>query len=121
MLFNDVVTGSSLQPESAPEIMQPIIKAINDRTVEEVHRAIRSNLLENAWKVNGGWSNWLYSIVKGVVKIVGAVLDPSTLFKRKDSQDFENRLVDYFQSKGYDNKEALEMSGHIATELNSSS
>lgn len=66
MKFGTVVCGSSLQPDAAHPMMQSIIKPINDLTVTQVLNAINSFALTEAWKVNGGWKNWFYSIFKRV-------------------------------------------------------
>lgn len=121
MSFKAVVSGTALQPTDAPEMMQTVIKDLNNRTVAELLEAIRSNLLTEAWKVKGGWKNWFYAVVKGTVTIIGKVLKNSKLFETaSDGSDknFEVRLLDYFKSQGYELNEAAEMAAYISNHLN---
>lgn len=114
MTFKAVVSGSALQPDCAPEMMKAVVKEINNKTVGELLDAIRSNWLAEAWIVKGGWSSWFYSILKGIMNIVGELFRGS---KSDSPADFEKRMVAYFQSQGYDTKQANEMAKHISEDL----
>lgn len=119
MTFKAVVSGSALQPDCAPDMMKAVIKEINNKTVGELLDAIQLNWLAEAWIVKGGWSGWFYSIIKGIINIVGGFVNVSK-FRSSQSDspaDFEKRMVDYFQSQGYDIKQANEMAKHIADDL----
>lgn len=118
MEFKTVVSGSALQPETAPQMMQAVIKEMNNKTVKDLLDGIRSNWLTVAWTVKGGWSGWFYSTIKAIVKIVGKFVDMSKLLGAKsDLPGFEKRMVEYFQSQGYDTPQAAEMAKHIARDL----
>lgn len=99
MKFNAVVSGSALEPCIVPQLMRPIIKTINYSTVAELLEAIRSNALEEPWKVNGGWNNWFYAIMKFVGKLIGI--------------HTRDKMSDLFRSLGYDSIKAFEMANAI--------
>lgn len=121
MGFKAVVSGSSLQPNTAPQMMQAVIKEINNKTAADLLEAIRSNMLAEAWIVKGGWFSWFSSIFKGIFNIVGGFLNVSKFSNRSSDSPaaFEKRMVDYFQSQGYDSKQATEMAEHISKDLSS--
>lgn len=120
MSFIATVSGSSAQPDSVPEIMQPIIKDINAKTMAELLQALTSNWLTHAWICDGGWTKWLYTIFKEVIQIMETFFGlPSFMnFASLDSKSFQLRLIAHFLSLGHDNNEALVLTEHIVSALN---
>ncbi len=116
MNFNAVISGSALNPNEAPPIMQSVIREVNNRTVEDLLQAISINSLQSAWKVEGGWSFWFYAICKGIVQAVGKFLNNNS---GSSVPEYEQRLIEYFESQGYDADKALEMAKHIVSEVKS--
>lgn len=118
MSFNAVVSGSALQPSAAPEIMQPMVQDLNNKTVADVLLAISSNMLTTAWQFEGGWSGWFYAVCKGIVKIIGKFISNSSALNfGSKTKDLEKRLNEYFVSQGCDSNRADEMSKYISNEL----
>lgn len=99
MNFNYVVSGSAMQPSAVPEVMKSTIKNMNDKTVEQLLQAIDSHSLSVPWKSGNGWNNWLFTVVKGIVKIAATYLNiPEWCDFGLESLNIEQRLKDYFQS-----------------------
>lgn len=117
MTFDAVISGSALQPHTAPAMMQSMIKDLNVRTMTDLLSAISVNLMTTAWKMEGGWKNWFYAICKGIVKVVGRVIISSSNVLQSNKKVFENELINYFQSQGYSSDQSAEMSQHIANEM----
>lgn len=109
MSFKAVVSGSALQPDSAPEMLRPIIEDLNNRTVADLLSAIDASLA-TPWQFEGGWSDWFYAIFTKVADMVGRELS-SQLGAMAES--YQKRLVDLFKSQGYTLSKADEMANYV--------
>lgn len=94
MEFKAVVSGSALSPNSVSEMMRPMIEDLNNKTAEELLKAIDSSMLAIPWMHPGGWLGWFYFVAQKVAQLIGALvkaqLDSTT-------EMYEQRLIEFFR------------------------
>ncbi|XP_037032054.1 uncharacterized protein LOC119071289 [Bradysia coprophila] len=110
MTFRAVVSGSALQPKSAPEMMRPVVEDLNNKTVVELLNVINSSMLVTPWQFAGGWFNWFYAIAKKIACMMGKVVNAHYHYA---AEVHKQHLAEFFKSHGYSSAEADEMIQHF--------
>lgn len=128
MKFSSVVSGSALQPYSAPALMQEVLKEKNNETVTALLRAMSTTILKEAWKVEGGWDMWFSLIVIGVMNVLGSFFPKSMSngqnnalengsVNGKNPTSFKGRLAGFLKEQGYDSSKANDIVDTIAAHV----
>lgn len=104
MKFSDVISGCSMQWETALPLIRPHIKTRYDSTKIQLCEKITDNLLQSPWKMEGGWMKWLRSILKSVLPFL----------KLWFISDIGRRVYAFFIQIGYDPNTAVEIAEDLS-------